>query len=64
MPVQWCTHSISHRNETRIGSRRTHPRGDRKVDEELARFINNSLQLSTYQNMNLIQQGEFLYRTC
>ena len=64
MPVQWCAHPMSHWNETRIGSRPTHPRGDRKVDEELARFINNSLQLSTYQNMNLIQQGEFLCRTC
>ena len=60
MPVQWCAHPMSHRNETRIGSRPTHPRGDRKVDEELAKFINNSLQLSTYQDMNLIQQVVFV----
>ena len=64
MSVRWCAHPMSHRNATRIGSRPTHPRGDRKVDEELAGFINNSLQSSTYESTTLIQQGDFLCRTC
>ena len=64
MSVRWCAHPTFHRNATRIGSRPTHPRGDRKVDEELARFINNALQSSTYENMTSIRQGDLLCRAC
>ena len=36
MLVQWCIRPMAHFGATKIGFRPSHPRGDRKVTDELA----------------------------
>jgi len=64
MPVQWCTHPTSHHDCTKIDHKPTHPRGDRKVDGELAAFISESYRVSTGDEGILIQAGDLFCRTC
>jgi len=64
MPVQWCCHPTFHASAYKIGSKPTHPRGDRKIDHELATFINQSDLLPRTGNEMLLQEGDLLCRSC
>ncbi|CAF3862057.1 unnamed protein product, partial [Rotaria sp. Silwood1] len=59
-----CVHPTNHQGAAKIGSNPTHPRGDRKVDSKLARFINELYQTSIGGNTSSIQEGDYLCRTC
>ena len=63
MPVQWCSHPTSHQDGTRIGQKLSHPKADRRVDSDLATFINKS-QLSTASSVVYMKEGNFSCRTC
>ena len=62
MPDQWCTHPTAHFGPTKIGSRPSHPRGDRKVTDELAMFIKESYGM--LDEKEPVVQMPFLCRTC
>ena len=60
MPGQWCSHPIAHLGTTKIGPRPSHPKGDRKVDGELAAFIRESYNTISVEKMGSLQEGDFL----
>ena len=64
MPIQWCAHPVYHSGKTKIGQKPSHPRGKRKVDEELAKFIKDTYRLSSNLTAESIEEGDLLCRTC
>ena len=37
--MEWCSHPVPRRESTKVGCKPSHPRGDRRMDGQLARFI-------------------------
>ena len=64
MPSQWCAHPVYHSGKTKIGQKPSHPLGNRKVDEELAKFIKDTYGLSSNLTAESIEEGDLLCRTC
>jgi hypothetical protein len=44
MPMEWCSHPVVRRESTEVGCKLSHPRGERRVDGQLARFISEYVQ--------------------
>lgn len=62
MPHQWCSHPTSHQGATKIGSRPNHPKGDRRIKEELAIYISDKYGLFDSNNERV--QNHLFCRTC
>ena len=64
MPVQWCAHPVYHSGKTKVGPKPSYPRGSRRVDEELVKFINDTHGISFDSTAESIREGDLLCRTC
>lgn len=57
--MEWCSHPVAHRGSTKVGCKPSHPRGNRKVDGQLARFISE-----LYAMVDETNQLRTEYRLC
>lgn len=62
--MQWCAHPVYHSGKTKTGSKPSHPRGNRKVDKELAKFINDTHAISSSLTTKQCAENDLLCRTC
>ena len=64
MPVQWCVHPVYHSGKTKVGPKPSHPRGTRRVDDKLVKFINDTHGILLDSTAESIKEGDLLCRTC
>ena len=57
--MEWCAHPVAHLSTTKLGCRPNHPRGNRRLHVELARYISDAYGM-------IDEMGQFLtrYRLC
>ena len=62
MSSQWCTHPTAHVGKVKIGSKPNHPKGDRRLHDDLNMFVEKSYG-STDQTGACRKEHRFC-RTC
>ena len=55
---------FTHSGKTKIGSKPSHPRGNRKVDNQLTKFINDTHAISASSTTKSCEENNLLCRTC
>ena len=60
--MEWCSHPVAHRGSTKVGCKPSHPRGKRRVDGQLARFI--SEMYAMVDETNQLRTDYRLCHTC
>ena len=60
MPVQWCVHPVYHSGKTKVGPKPSHPRGTRRVDDKLVKFINDTHGILLDSTAESIKEGDLL----
>ena len=63
MPTEWCAHPVYHSGKNKIGSKPSHPRGNRKVDKQLAKFMNDTHAISASSTTKSCEENDLLCRT-
>ena len=64
MSTQWCAHPVYPSGKTKIGPKPSHPHGNRKMDKELAKFINDAHAISSSSTTKSFEESDVLCRTC
>ena len=64
MPTEWCVHPVYHSGKTKIGSKPSHPSGNRKVDNQLAKYINDIHAISASLTTKSYEENDLLCRMC
>ena len=57
MSTIWCANSLAHVDKTKIGKKPTHPKGQRRIGDDLANFLNYSSSL-------LFNENDYLCTRC
>ena len=64
MPTEWCAHPVYHSGKTKIGLKPSRPRGNRKVDNQLTKFINDTHAIFASSTTKSCEENDLLCRTC
>ena len=61
---KWCAHPTRHVNDTKVGNRPSHPKGNHSISAQLARNIQTQYSSSIGMRKMLLKEGDRLCTTC